>query len=1109
MQQVTDELRILVEAEVERAIKNIEKFDSAMDGSEKTTASFSEALSAVEKKALIMSGAVITAGGASVKFAADNQSLKSSLEVLLKDAGKAKEVFDEWKEFGSSTPLQTEEIGRAGKQLLAFGVTAESVTDTMRGLGDIATATGISLGDLSTIYGQIKTQGRLFGDDIKQLQGRGIPIVQELSKQFGVSETAIKKMVSEGKIGFNDFDKAIKAMTKTGGQFEGMMARLSKDTMGKWSTALDNGKQALASFGDLMLPLVNDVLDFATGTFEAISNLDEGTKRFILGFGGVIAVSGPAIKAITGIKTALTALSANPYMLAIGGLITGVAYLTGLFASQKEEVEDLNESLAKNKSQADSLLSSFKGFEKNKLLDRDVTLELLKLYPELSGKIKEYSTTVEEAQKQIGLLNRLKSAETEEEYNRILLESAKTYDEIKDKIPSLTEEMFKAAKATGNFASAAEEIKISKVINEEIEKAEERLKKNPNHGDFWLSKYFSVELPRILSEARKPVNRELSEIGGGFETETKKAEALVSSWSLIADETRQVLYSSVDGLGDAFRSLRDELDEAFLGGKDVSENTINAFTKILESIDADNPAFKTKIEQLETALSKVEAGITIKPIVSEESNLKELSKTWQQWFSEITNIDIDLFGSSGKKAGNIFIQGIRDSAKEEENLAKIILEDFDMKEALEGQKETIQSALKDLFNAKNEDGSSVFGITDNSIQVLLSRIKEVNAEIKQLENNEEIKKIYDELIKKNEELGKTTDELTLSKLKQLNADEALIKEAGKQIRLFNTGNILESYKKKVEAIGKSEYDLARETLIANKATEEQLKQFDEYVKKLKGLEEGFSSFEEAFKSVMKDGLVSMFDELGIKSDELKEKASQAIADISYAIADISFDHLVQGLSDIGYAFAQGDDAAEAFHDSMVKMAQEILNQLPNLFLQAGLQLIAQGQWALGLGFVAAGLGSAVVGGVVSGTIDREKGENKLHKNALGGVYEKGDVIPFALGGVFTNKIVTEPTLFKFAKGTGLMGEAGPEAIMPLRRGKDGSLGVAALGGEAPKVMITIINNTGEAVSQKETEGADGSRNIEIMIGQAINGVIASGKADRSLKNRFGLTVQGV
>lgn len=1101
MQQVTDELRILVEAEVERAIKNIEKFDSAMDGTEKTTASFSEALSAVEKKALIMSGAVITAGGASVKFAADNQSLKSSLEVLLKDAGKAKEVFDEWKDFGASTPLSTDEIGKAGKQLLAFGVTAESVTDTMRGLGDIATATGISLGDLSTVYGQIKTQGRLFGDDIKQLQGRGIPIVQELSKQFGVSEAAIKKMVSEGKIGFNDFDKAIKAMTKTGGQFEGMMARLSKDTMGKWSTALDNGKQALASFGDLMLPLVNGVLDFATGTFEAISNLDEGTKRFILGFGGVIAVSGPAIKAITGIKTALTALNANPYMLAIGGLITGVAYLTGLFASQKEEVEDLSEAMERTKGEADRLLSSYKGMEKNKVLDKSVTKELLMLYPELSGKIKEYSTTVEEAQRQIGILHRLKSAQSEEEYNRVLLESAKAYDGIKDKIPRLTEEMFKAAKETGNFDKALKELKYAGKVVENIEKS---FKKEVDHRDFWLEQYLKTELPQILNEAKKPINKELAEIGAGFEDETKRAERLVILWDLIANQTKENLYGSTEGLQDAISKLKDELDSALLGGGDVSGETTNAFVKILESIDPENPGFKSKIGKLQDELKKIETGVTITPLIDENAK-----KTWQQWWQEITNVDESLFGSSGKKAGNLFIKGVKDSAKEEENLAKIILEDFDMKEALEGQKETIQSALKDLFNAKNEDGSSVFGITDNSIQVLLSRIKEVNAEIKQLENNEEIKKIYDELIKKNEELGKTTDELTLSKLKQLNADEALIKDAEKQIRLFNTGNILESYKKKVEAIGKSEYDLARETLIANKATEEQLKQFDEYVKKLKGLEEGFSSFEEAFKSVMKDGLVSMFDELGIKSDELKEKAAQAIADISYAIADISFDHLVQGLSDIGYAFAQGDDAAEAFHDSMVKMAQEILNQLPNLFLQAGLQLIAQGQWALGLGFVAAGLGSAVVGGVVSGTIDREKGENKLHKNALGGVYEKGDVIPFALGGVFTNKIVTEPTLFKFAKGTGLMGEAGPEAIMPLRRGKDGSLGVAALGGEAPKVMITIINNTGEAVSQKETEGADGSRNIEIMIGQAINGVIASGKADRSLKNRFGLTVQGV
>lgn len=74
--------------------------------------------------------------------------------------------------------------------------------------------------------------------------------------------------------------------------------------------------------------------------------------------------------------------------------------------------------------------------------------------------------------------------------------------------------------------------------------------------------------------------------------------------------------------------------------------------------------------------------------------------------------------------------------------------------------------------------------------------------------------------------------------------------------------------------------------------------------------------------------------------------------------------------------------------------------------------------------------------------------------ANGGVFGPAGVHAFALGGAFTNGIVNRPTLFPFANGTGLMGEAGPEAIMPLRRGPDGKLGVAAqgyapMGGAAP------------------------------------------------------------
>lgn len=70
--------------------------------------------------------------------------------------------------------------------------------------------------------------------------------------------------------------------------------------------------------------------------------------------------------------------------------------------------------------------------------------------------------------------------------------------------------------------------------------------------------------------------------------------------------------------------------------------------------------------------------------------------------------------------------------------------------------------------------------------------------------------------------------------------------------------------------------------------------------------------------------------------------------------------------------------------------------------------------------------------------------------ANGGAFSQGRVMPFAKGGV-----VSSPTGFPMRGGMGLMGEAGPEAIMPLTRGPDGRLGVQAGGGRAVNVVMNI------------------------------------------------------
>jgi len=116
-----------------------------------------------------------------------------------------------------------------------------------------------------------------------------------------------------------------------------------------------------------------------------------------------------------------------------------------------------------------------------------------------------------------------------------------------------------------------------------------------------------------------------------------------------------------------------------------------------------------------------------------------------------------------------------------------------------------------------------------------------------------------------------------------------------------------------------------------------------------------------------------------------------------------------------------------------------------------------------------------------------------NKFAKGGAFDEGYTVqPFAMGAAFTNKVINEPTIFKFAQGTGLMGEAGPEAIMPLTRDSSGNLGVRAEGGNSgSSVNIVINNNTSAEVQTNETTDGRGNRSIDITIGDMVARQIAS------------------
>ena len=285
---------------------------------------------------------------------------------------------------------------------------------------------------------------------------------------------------------------------------------------------------------------------------------------------------------------------------------------------------------------------------------------------------------------------------------------------------------------------------------------------------------------------------------------------------------------------------------------------------------------------------------------------------------------------------------------------------------------------------------------------------------------------------------------------------------------------------------------------------------EQYAQMRKTAEEKYS--EEIFKAQFEEAKAAIVDWQAVFSDSLalalmnikdfSDEAAIILGQLSTQLAELSANAALSGFEEFGRALGEGKDAAESLQQALAAMAQQILRQLPMMFMQAGLQLIANGQWALGLGFIAAAGTTAIISGFVDGAA----------KNAQGGVYDEYGKAAraFAAGGTFTNQIVSQPTYFRFGGKLGVMGEAGPEAIMPLARMPNGNLGVEAYGGGGgTHVIVNIINNSNADVRSEERTDSEGNTQIDVIVGKLVDSHITSGKADRAMGARYGLRPTGV
>jgi lambda family phage tail tape measure protein len=202
---------------------------------------------------------------------------------------------------------------------------------------------------------------------------------------------------------------------------------------------------------------------------------------------------------------------------------------------------------------------------------------------------------------------------------------------------------------------------------------------------------------------------------------------------------------------------------------------------------------------------------------------------------------------------------------------------------------------------------------------------------------------------------------------------------------------------------------------------------------------------------MQEGVQSYVESIGTMRDATKDLTLNGIKGVENAI----FDLVTTGKTNF----------REFAADILKQTARMIIQQL---ILRSVMQIIG----AIGGGGAPLGFG---------GASDPLGASGAFWKNANGNAFAANSIIPYAKGGTFTNSVVSKPTLFKFANGgttrTGLMGEAGPEAIMPLKRGPDGKLGVSG-GGSAPVNVTVNVDASGNSqVAGDQNQGAQLGRAV--------------------------------
>lgn len=738
-----------------------------------------------------------------VQVRGEFQQLEVAFNTMLGSSEKANALMQQLVKTAATTPFDLQGVANGAKQLLAYGEDVENVNDDLIRLGNIAAGLSQPLGDIVYLYGTTMTQGRLYTQDLNQFTGRGIPMIRELAKQFGVAENEVKGLVEAGKVGFPEVQKVIMSLTDEGGMFFNLMQEQSKTITGQISNIEDSISTMFNEIGKANEGIINDAL---SGVSYLVENYEK-VGRILIEIVGTYGAYRTALIVITALQktySLILAQSALNQKLAAASGVT-LSNAQALLATRTKLLQAaqaaLNKTMLANPYAIVAASIAVIGLGIYKLSTYQTDAE--KAQSKLNGAIAESESLSLSEQRTLSRLKGELSSLTNgtKEYNdvkdKIVKQFGKYYNGLDEEIAKvgLTEEAYNkltsainksfGARQYEKFSSQQQE-ELSNLMSENLSKVQERL--YDRLGDEAGARIYSkiregiingsigrgngyLTLSGLDKEMSDALDKVAGKDGGFFDvtnrsveryiTEILKAQKITGDLDKKARERFGVVDDvSVETTKKSTEKTSTTYQQDLASAKSDWEKAKKGYEAILKKQKATSEQVKNARDEMQSKEKAYKdlGGITGSSLTKQENQAEkeaeEKRKQQEQLFEQLLSLRL----KNQQDEINLMEEGT------EKKLAQI-------KADFESQKQTIEKQAKELAKANKEAGVANLnknGLTQEQ-QEEINKAVALNVQ----SMNKSITDLYKSPI---EQYQSYTDE-RLSIEKKFNDDIVLLQEA--------------------------------------------------------------------------------------------------------------------------------------------------------------------------------------------------------------------------------------------------------------------------------------------------------------------------------------------